>query len=329
MSRVQGAASYQSAPRVGAPARPGPARGGDSTMRRPPVSDLEARLALDPPGGLPYRMAMLALQNPVKSGGVLVSALAALMIVSNAVGSQPRRHPAPLFETRPFATAPAPGPRTPDRSQAGDAPVRPATPPPPRPAASAEPPVRTAAAPEPAPAAPQTAASGANPAATAKPKPRTEPSTLVHDVQVVLKDRGLYTGPLDGIAGPATADSIRVLERQLGLQPTGEPSERLIAAVQPRSQAPIPVRTTTVMPPPAPLGRYSGPEPLAAGGDERLQKVQRALLATGFGPVRTDGKMDERTQDAIRRYELDRGWPVTGKLSDRLVLDTMMAANTR
>ncbi len=42
----------------------------------------------------------VALDNPVAAGGSVVMGLTACLIVANAVGLQPGRHPAPLFSTR-------------------------------------------------------------------------------------------------------------------------------------------------------------------------------------------------------------------------------------
>jgi peptidoglycan hydrolase-like protein with peptidoglycan-binding domain len=69
--------------------------------------------------------------------------------------------------------------------------------------------------------------------------------------------------------------------------------------------------------------RRAAREPLAQGGDERLQKLQRALIAAGYGPLKADGRWDERSVSAVRRYEADHGWTVTGKPSDKLVWDLM------
>lgn len=288
--------------------RPGPPRGGDGQARTRPAGRLDLDGA-DMPGSLSYRLTLAALRNPVHSGGALISLVAALAIVTNAVG-QPERHPTPLFETRPYAIPPAAaGPVT----------------------------------------LPQSADPLAQPVPAAKPKPRADAQPVVRDIQSALKERGFYTGTVDGIPGSATTEAIRAFERQIGYKESGEPSERIlgviaqlqaqaIAGAQPPAQPPaqptapaqaqptVAVKTTSLTTPPAPLGRSISPEPLSAGGSERLQRVQRALLAHGYGPLRGDGKMDDRTEAAIKRYELDRGWPVTGKLSDRLVLDAMIAA---
>lgn len=73
--------------------------------------------------------------------------------------------------------------------------------------------------------------------------------------------------------------------------------------------------------------RRAAREPLAPGGDEKLQKLQRALIGAGYGPLKADGRWDERSISAVRRYEADRGWTVTGKPSDRLVWDLVAKAS--
>jgi peptidoglycan hydrolase-like protein with peptidoglycan-binding domain len=292
-------------------ARGNPAR---ASARTATLDDFAQPRGLRSAGDWPYRVAKAALGNPIRSGAVLLSVGAALAIATNALSNQHRRHPAPLFETRPFA-APEPAAARTTATTPYRVAVTPAAAPVPPPL-----PMRTQEIAVPAP----------------KAKPSANPATLVRDLQQALKDRGLYPGTVDGVSGPATQEAIRAFERQLNQPVTGEPSDRLLAFARDRSAtaaarpagavpAPAPAAAPAAGPvPPAPIiGR---PEPLAPGGDEKLQRVQRALVIEGYGPLRADGKLDERTQDAIRRYELDHGWAVTGKPSDRLALDIMVQA---
>ncbi|TYC56474.1 peptidoglycan-binding protein [Rhodobacterales bacterium] len=46
------------------------------------------------------RAGQAALDNPVAAGGAVVMGLTACLIIANAVGLQPGRHPAPIFSTR-------------------------------------------------------------------------------------------------------------------------------------------------------------------------------------------------------------------------------------
>ncbi len=309
------------------------------------------------PGSLPIRVAELALRNPVKTGGLTVSLAMVAVTVANALVNQPARHPHPFFETRATVRDTV--------HPAVRAPVHP---------------VSTAPSPAVHP-------SSGLPVVLPRPKPVSElDEGLIRDLQVVLAERGFYTGPIDGVVGPATAEAIGATERLLGVSPTGVASELLLAALraapqvvarapqptadapkkqataQPRTQAPVPVpaasrgpapQTATTPPTPSmriaaadavayPAGhdevvdyaatdvpvftgsiRRAAREPLAKGGDEKLQKLQRALIAAGYGPLKADGRWDERSVSAVRRYEADRGWPVTGRPSERLVWDLM------
>ena len=226
----------------------------------------------------------------------------------------------------------------------------------------------------------------ATPAATPVPRPRPvgaldQPAGLA-ELQVALRDHGLYSGPLDGILGPATVEAIRAFERRIGAPQTGEPSELLLASARalrtpdttatgslkaqavrraetaPAAQtapasAPIaaapahtpvaasPARMAAVETVASPVGadeaanlplvdetsavvptgaiRRALREPLAQGGDVRIQRAQRGLVAAGYGPLKADGRYDDKTGTAIRRFEIDHGWIATGRVSERLL----------
>lgn len=307
------------------------------------------------PGGLPIRLLEIALRHPITSGGVILSVAMIGVIAGNALGNQPRRHPHPWFQTRAVDDAGAPVPL-------------------PQPA--------------PAPTASQAPAVAPVNAAPALPRPRPvgalDPASGLLDLQVALRDHGLYAGPLDGVLGPATVEAIRAFERSIGAPVTGEPSELLLAAaralhptdpvatgstpqpMQRRVEAPAaatPVATVAATPPAKATGtppmriavadavahpvgaeaadlpqvdeveapvftgsiRRAAREPLASGGDARLQKIQRGLVAAGYGPIKADGRWDDRSASAVRRFEADRGWPVTGRPSNRLVSELSAA----
>lgn len=226
-----------------------------------------------PSESLVARAGHMALDNPVAAGGSIVMGLTACLIVANAVGLQPGRHPAPLFSTR----------ERPENLQL----------------------------PEP---------DGRRPGLEIQ-----EISTLVLDVQISLRKIGLYEGPLDGLKGPATERAIRAFERHRGQVETGEASEALLALVLMQGDAPlggIPVPRAK----PGVSGTFTAPaaEPADAGvdADPLLKKIQQALSDLGYGPLQADGLMGANTTAAIRRFEFDRGLPMTGepgpKVIDRL-----------
>ena len=318
------------------------------------------------PGSLPIRLAETVMRHPVTSGGAFLSLVTIGVIVGNALANQPLRHPHPWFQTRaPIEDA------------------RPVAVPMPQPAPAIQPATlqNTPVAPTASPTLP-----------TVLPRPRplgsADPIGTLRDLQVALRDHGLYGGPLDGVLGPATADAIRAFERRIGAPVTGEPSDLLLAtaralrpneptttastpsapATQPRRVETAPQRRAEAAPAPdtravaldtTPVANTGTPsmriavadavarpaasaeddlpmvdeveapvftgsirraarEPLASGGDVRLQKIQRGLIAAGYGPLKADGRWDDRSSSAVRRFEADNGWPVTGRPTAQL-----------
>lgn len=51
----------------------------------------------------------------------------------------------------------------------------------------------------------------------------------------------------------------------------------------------------------------------------------KALSALGYGPLRADGRPGTETLNAVQRFELDQGLPVTGNIDDRLLLRLLEA----
>lgn len=302
-----------------------------------------------PAGELPWRIAAMCRDNPLKAGGIFVGLLTGALIVSNALTNQHGRHPAPLFETRsvsgPISEAlPVPDPappravRTTAVGQQEPGPSAPAGSP------GAQQPAATVVGHAPAPANIETLIQQtAQPAAPATPA--ADPR--VRALQAVLKDRGLYSGAVDGLSGPMTSDAIRALEKQFNLAQTGEYSDQLLviankarpaaprpagplqtasyAPAEPRTVATVPVVARPQAAPPRPAQPsaatpVSAPTDLrAAVADERTAKVQRALSALGFTPGRADGRMRPETAEAIKRFEIDRGLKVTGTINDQLM----------
>ncbi|MBL8575513.1 MAG: peptidoglycan-binding protein [Hyphomicrobiaceae bacterium] len=296
-----------------------------------------------PAGELPWRIAAMCRDNPLKAGGIFVGLLTAALIVSNALNNQHGRHPAPLFETRgvsgPISQAlpvPEPAPTRAVRTTpvtAQDVAARDSQP---------------AAAPAPAPAPGNIEALIQQTAPAAAPAVVEDPR--VRALQAVLKDRGLYTGSVDGISGPMTSDAIRALEKQLNITQTGEYSDRLLVLAQkarpvvtppqptrvgampiqnasfspaePRTVATVPViaRPQVAPPRPAQPAAATPQTDMRAGvADDRTAKVQRALAALGFTPGKADGRMRPETAEAIKRFEIDKGLKVTGTINDQLM----------
>jgi peptidoglycan hydrolase-like protein with peptidoglycan-binding domain len=235
-------------------------------------------------------------------------------------------HPGPLFSTRPAVqTREVAKPVVvPKPNLAPDlAPT----------AAAAEPvadqPLTLVPLPHPSPrrAAPQAIAAPAAPAAA------DAAAEVTTEIQRELARLGLYSGAIDGKPGTRTAAAISAYQRAAGLQVTGQATPDLLDAMKlplPKPQAAIPVPTAP------------GADPIAAALDQREQEraasiasqqetdaerqmhqnyriVQTALNRMAYASLPVDGNPSAQTADAIRRFELDNGLPITGEASDDLI----------
>ena len=53
----------------------------------------------------------------------------------------------------------------------------------------------------------------------------------------------------------------------------------------------------------------------------RIVGIQSALAELGYGPIEIDGYAGEQTSNAIRRFELDRGLPINGAITERIATE--------
>jgi peptidoglycan hydrolase-like protein with peptidoglycan-binding domain len=162
--------------------------------------------------------------------------------------------------------------------------------------------------------------------ANAAPAPATR-DPLMQSVQDALKRLGYYSGPVDGLAGPQTAAAIRAFEAAAGRVPTDRADPDLLAAL--RSADAAPERTASVAPPATAVPVASPPadaptHPDTASApppDPLVAAVQNALAVAAYGPLSTDGVIGPETRDAIKRFQRDHNLPVTGEISDSLVIE--------
>ncbi len=244
-----------------------------------------------------------AFDNPAMSGGLMVMAITAMAIMSNALFLQAGRHPEPLFATRPAAVAQAPArasvPLPHPREQL--------------PAAMAAPAPNAAVAP-----------TAAAPAAVDANK------VLVTAVQRELARLGIYTGTIDGLSGPRTKAAVSSWQTAAGITVTGEPTPELLvamrkpAAIAPPAAAPVPAAVNEAASTDQVAAAVARAEELereqaAIALGTKLRGVQVALNQIGYGPLTVDGQASQQTGDAIRRFQLDNGLPVTGELNDKMV----------
>ena len=273
---------------------------GKPARRRAARSRPQAEAAAD---SAVARVVDKAFENPAMSGGLMVMAITAMAIMSNALFLQAGRHPEPLFATRPAAVATAPAksalvPLPHTREQA--------------PVAIAAPPPKVAAAPR------------------AEPAPVDATKVLVIAVQRQLARLGLYTDAIDGLTGPRTRAAISTWQTAAGIKVTGEPTPELLAALSrpvaaaPPAAAPVPAvvkeaASTDQVAAAVARAQELEREQAAITQGKQLRKVQEALNLIGYGPLAVDGQASQSTSDAIRRFQLDNGLPVTGETNAKVV----------
>ena len=159
---------------------------------------------------------------------------------------------------------------------------------------------------------------------------RSEPpksDDLVRAVQDALKQVGYYSGPLDGIMGPRTHAAITVFEVKTGRNETGEASWELLKAIENTDRLDLAPARLPEKPEPASSAeqRTAADEGPAPAPDVLLATIQKALADAAYGPVEADGFMGPRTHDAIMRFQRDHNLPVTGEVSDALVIELRAA----
>ncbi len=233
--------------------------------------------------------------GPLQIGAVLIGALAIGFIVVNAAFLQSDRHPAPIFQTRlhgAIVQKDAPVKST-DRFFAG---------------------------------------------------PSDETPGKVQEIQTRLQRLGYDVGDVDGVFGARTQSAIMDFQRDRGYPQTGKVTPLLvkrlnrpapkIAPIPPANPAAKPesrldADTSLASPPPQPAdigGRVHAEKP---ADKEEILLVQRALSDLGYGPIEIDGVLGGQTGQAIQRFELDRGLPITGKLGERIIAELVLIGGVK
>jgi len=144
------------------------------------------------------------------------------------------------------------------------------------------------------------------PRSAAKPPP----AKLVKAIQRELSDRGYAVGEDNGVPGLQTRAAILAYEFDDHMPLTGEPTEAVLKSL---------IFTQT--------GGKGGP-----GGAERFERrrrlviqVQEALATLHYRSGPADGRLDAPTREAIRKFESDRRLQAGGRLTERVLLELVIA----
>jgi len=159
----------------------------------------------------------------------------------------------------------------------------------------------------------------------------------IRKAQQALKDKGLYTGPIDGAMNAQTQKALRDFQQQNNLKVTGTLNHDTMAALGVRSHRstattkPGSARTTPSKEkgnqgkPTSGISNQSpstrealrvSPQGTVSNVDDVLQ-VQMALTGLMYDPGDINGLMTAKTRQAIREFQYLNNLPVTGNIDDQ------------
>lgn len=127
----------------------------------------------------------------------------------------------------------------------------------------------------------------------------------VREVQTGLNRLGYEAGPEDGLMGSRTRSAIRAYQEDEGLLVTGQPSRSLLNHINESIEE-----------------RKEDTRTQATDDDEQadmIAAIQSELRQRDYRIPVVSGKMNEATREAIRAYERDRGYLVTGRATAELL----------
>ncbi|AUC09246.1 MULTISPECIES: peptidoglycan-binding domain-containing protein [Agrobacterium] len=259
------------------------------------------------------------LRHPKLVGGCGAFAVVFGFVAANALWYQPGVHPSPFLRTRDA------------ENPNGIAGYRPAEP------LGTHGNVTTFRIERPA----ETETAQQQPAAETPAQPIAEsqkPQQIVADIQGELKKRGLYEGEADGRMGPKTAAAIMFFEETLGMEQTGEPTSRVLAALRidgatvaaiPKDRPADSSGGVEIDPVAAAIRKAEAPHPKAEpvslnsaakpASRDLIAKIQQGLINIAYADVKVDGVAGQQTRNAIRAFEKHYRLPETGEPSEAVL----------
>ncbi len=127
----------------------------------------------------------------------------------------------------------------------------------------------------------------------------------VRYLQELLRERGRFTGAVDGVMGEGTSQALKRFQQHSGLEPTGK--------TEPVTWEVLTSQGVPATPPPRQRCRL-----LRAGAEgPDVALVQEKLAQLGFDPGAADGVFGPGTEQAVRRWQQASGLPVNGVIGRR------------
>lgn len=142
---------------------------------------------------------------------------------------------------------------------------------------------------------------------------RGDSGASIRRLQTLLRNRGVYSGPIDGFFGSTTEASVRRWQARSNIPVTGTSTIQtwrslgVDCSVTP-GPGPIPP------PPPAPdrPDQCYCPVLRIGSAGPSVRFLQRELQSRGYYNGSVNGRFDTRTEQSVRRFQRDEGLSVTG-----------------
>lgn len=129
-------------------------------------------------------------------------------------------------------------------------------------------------------------------------------ATMVLDAQRALAALDFYRGPIDGLVGSSYEAAVKAYQEANAMSVSGVVTRPVLDHMQMAVQVADATQT-----------------------DVTVHKVQQVLMELGYSPGQVDGRMGEQTRKAIKVFESDRGWAVTGEISVQLLAELAGSQN--
>ena len=134
--------------------------------------------------------------------------------------------------------------------------------------------------------------------------------TRVRKMQNALKNKGYYTGKVDGIFGPSTKAAVKEYQRHIGLRVDGKPGNKTLTALY---EGVSKINNTNTGTKKSDM-KVSNSHTLYYGcTGSRVKDLQKALKKAGVYHGSCDGIFGELTEKAVRKYQSKNGLQADGK----------------
>lgn len=145
----------------------------------------------------------------------------------------------------------------------------------------------------------------ADKSATQKARRRADP--MIRKVQEALGAQNLYEGDLDGLNGPATRSAIQAYRDKHGLKSGEDELRAVLEHLEYNRQIAAAAQAAATT---GSTGELSA---------KTIGLIQTGLAELGYDPGLVDGKMGEKTKQAIRDFQRDRSMQPTGVATSELL----------